>query len=273
MTRNAALISVVALAGVGALLAGPLRSGRRDYTPPPTTPAAATRATPVYQHRVVRTFPHDRKAFTQGLVYRDGVFYESTGQYGESSLRKVDIETGKVLRAQAVDAKYFAEGLTDWGETLVQLTWRTGVAFVYDRETFKQVGRFEYTGEGWGLTRTDRHLVMSNGSPTLKLLDPVTFAQVSTLQVHDEHGPVTALNELEMVKGTIFANVWQLHRLAMIDPGSGSVTGWLDLEGLLPASERARVDVLNGIAYDTAGDRLFVTGKWWPTVFQVEVVK
>ena len=142
----------------------------------------------MYQHRVVRTFPHDRKAFTQGLVYRDGVFYESTGLYGESSVRKVAIETGEVLRKQAVDAKYFAEGLSEWGETLVQLTWTTGVAFVYDRETFKQVGRFEYTGEGWGLTRTDRHLVMSNGSATLKLLDPVTFAQVSTLQVHDEHG-------------------------------------------------------------------------------------
>ena len=154
MTRNALLISVVALAGVGALLAGPLRPNRENDLPTTSTPPAATRATPVYQHRVVRTFPHDRKAFTQGLVYRDGVFYESTGLYGESSVRKVAIETGEVLRKQAVDAKYFAEGLSEWGETLVQLTWTTGVAFVYDRETFKQVGRFEYTGEGWGLTRT-----------------------------------------------------------------------------------------------------------------------
>jgi glutamine cyclotransferase len=273
MTRNALLISVVALAGMGALLAGPLRQNRGTDLPPTPTPPAATRATPVYQHRVVRTFPHDRKAFTQGLVYRDGVFYESTGLYGESTVRKVAIETGEVLRKQAVDAKYFAEGLSEWGETLVQLTWTTGVALVYDRETFKQVGRFEYTCEGWGLTRTDRHLVMSNGTATLKLLDPVTFAQVSTLQVHDEHGVVSALNELEMVKGTIFANVWRSHRVAMIAPDSGMVTGWLDLEGLLPASERDRVDVLNGIAYDAAGDRLFVTGKWWPTVFQVEVVK
>ena len=273
MTRNAALISIVALAGAGALLAGPLGPGRVDNAPPATTQPPATRATPVYQHRVVRTFPHDRKAFTQGLVFRDGVFYESTGLYGKSSLRKVAIETGTVLREQAVDGKYFAEGLSDWGETLVQLTWTTGVAFVYDRETFRQVGRVEYTGEGWGLTRTDRHLVMSNGTATLKLLDPVSFAPVSTLEVHDEHGPVTALNELEMVKGTIFANVWQSHRIAMIAPDSGAVTGWLDLNGLLPDAERPRVDVLNGIAYDATGDRLFVTGKWWPTVFQVEVVK
>lgn len=273
MTRNALLASVLAVAGVGALLAGPLRPGRPAAPPSaPTTPPAPPRATPVYQHRVVRTFPHDRKAFTQGLVYRDGVFYESTGLYGESSLRKVAIETGNVLRQHDVDAQYFAEGLSEWGDTLVQLTWTSGIALAYDRETFKEVKRFAYTGEGWGLTRTDRHLVMSDGSATLKLLDPTTFAQVSVLQVHDEHGPVTALNELEMVKGLIFANVWQSHRLAMIAPDSGKVTGWIDLTGLLPASERARVDVLNGIAYDERGDRLFVTGKWWPTVFQVEVM-
>ena len=209
MTRNAIVVTVLAIAGVVALLAGPLRVGRGTEAPQPTaappTPAAAAR---VYQHRVVRTYPHDRKAFTQGLVYRDGVFYESTGLYGESSLRKVAIETGEVLRRQQVDAQYFAEGLSEWGETLVQLTWTNGVAIAYDRETFKEVRRFAYTGEGWGLTRTDRHLVMSDGSARLKLLDPSSFAQVSTLDVHDEHGPVTALNELEMVRGVIFANVW-----------------------------------------------------------------
>ncbi len=275
MTRNAVLVTVLAVAGVVALLAGPLRLGNRATDPSPRQSAqpAAARATPVYQHRVVRAYPHDRKAFTQGLVYHDGVFYESTGLYGKSSVRKVAIQTGEVLRQQDVDAQYFAEGLSEWGETLVQLTWTTGVAFVYDRETFKQVKRFSYTGEGWGLTRTDRHLVMSDGSAMLKLLDPSTFAQVSTLRVHDEHGPVTALNELEMVRGVLFANVWQADRIAMIAPDSGAVTGWLDLRGLLPAAERARVDVLNGIAYDERGDRLFVTGKWWPTVFQVEIVQ
>jgi glutamine cyclotransferase len=274
MTRNAIFISVLAVGGVVALLAGPLRLGRApDPQPQQAGQPAPARTTPVYPHRVVRAYPHDRKAFTQGLVYHDGVFYESTGLYGESSLRKVAIESGEVLRRHDVNAQYFAEGLSEWGETLVQLTWRTGVAFVYDRETFKELKRFSYTGEGWGLTRTDRHLVMSDGSATLKLLDPSTFAQVSTLQVRDEHGPVTALNELEMVRGVIFANVWQSYRIAMIAPDSGTVTGWLDLTGLLPASERSRVDALNGIAYDERGDRLFVTGKWWPTVFQIEVVR
>ncbi len=276
MTRNAILITVLAVAGVVALLAGPLRRGRVSDSPPSmpaSTPQAPARATPTYRPRVVRAYPHDRTAFTQGLIYRDGVFYESTGLYGESSLRKVEIDTGKVLRRHDVDAQYFAEGLTDWGDTLVQLTWTSGVAFAYDRETFKEIARFAYTGEGWGLARTERHLVMSDGSATLKLLDPITFAQVSTLPVRDEHGPVTALNELEMVRGVLFANVWQSHRIAMIAPDSGMVTGWLDLGGLLPASERAQVDVLNGIAYDERGDRLFVTGKWWPTMFQVEVVR
>lgn len=273
MTRNAILITVLAAAGV-ALLAGPFRPGRATGPPlPQSVQPPPARVTPVYQHRVVRTYPHDRKAFTQGLVYSDGVFYESTGLLGESSVRKVAIETGEVLRRHDLAAQYFAEGLTEWGQTLVQLTWTNGVAFVYDRETFKQLTRFSYTGQGWGLTRTDRHLVMSDGTATLKLLDPSSFAQVSTLQVHDEHGPVTALNELEMVRGELFANVWQSDRIAMIGPDSGTVTGWLDFRGLLPASERDRVDVLNGIAYDAEGDRLFVTGKWWPTVFQVEVVR
>ena len=273
MTRNSLVAITLAIVGAVALLAGPLRQSRVavPLPSPPTTPSS--QATPVYQHRVIRTFPHDREAFTQGLVYHDGVFFESTGLYGKSTLREVAIETGKVLRQHDLDQKYFAEGLTDWGDTLVQLTWTSGIALAYDRATFRQTGSFSYAGEGWGLTRTDRHLVMSDGTATLKLLDPSTFAPVSTLQVRDDNGPVTALNELEMVKGVLFANVWQSHRIAMIAPDTGVVTGWLDLTGLLPAAELARVDVLNGIAYDEQGDRLFVTGKWWPTVFQVEVVR
>ncbi len=273
MTRNSLLAISLAIAGVGALLAGPLRPGRVADPPVSQSASPAVAATPVYQYRVVRTFPHDRTAFTQGLVYRDGVFYESTGLYGQSSLRKVAIDTGKVLRQHDLDPRHFAEGLSEWGDTLVQLTWTNGIALTYDRETFKEVKRFTYPGEGWGLTRTDRHLVMSDGGPTLKLLDPSTFAVVSTLPVRDANGPVSALNELEMVKGVLFANVWRSNRIAMIAPDTGVVTGWLDLTGLLPAAERARVDVLNGIAYDAEGDRLFVTGKWWPTVFQVEVVR
>jgi len=236
----------------------------------PSTPNVAA---PVYQHRVVRTFPHDRKAFTQGLVFRDGFLYESTGLNGQSSLRKVQLETGTVVRQVSVPREHFAEGLSEWGDALVQLTWTSGLAFVYDRESFKELRRFSYTGEGWGLTKTDKHLVMSNGSATLRLLDPATFAEVSRVDAHDENGPVSALNELEMVRGTLYANVWQSERIAMIALDTGTVTGWLDLRGLLSESERAQTEVLNGIAYDAAGERLLVTGKWWPKVFQIEVVR
>ena len=281
VTRTAAvLIGVAAAAGAAALLAGPLRSrsGGPDQEPRPAqapgpgqAPAAA--ATPVHQARVVRRFPHDPKAFTQGLIYRDGALYESTGLNGQSSLRKVELETGKVLQQFDLEQQYFAEGMTDWGRTLIQLTWTSGIAFVYDRQTFKPIRRFTYTGEGWGLTRTGEHLVMSDGTSSLRIVDPATFAEVSRVEVRDEHGPVSALNELEMMKGTLVANVWQSERLALIALPSGRVTGWVDLRGLLPPAERARVDVMNGIAYDAEGDRLFVTGKWWPTLFQIEVIR
>jgi len=244
--------------------------------PPPVAAATATaadtpRVAPVHGYRIVKTFPHDRSAFTQGLVYLDGVFYESTGLYEQSTLRKVAIETGEVLQRIDLPDDYFGEGLVDWETTLVQLTWTSGVAFVYDRTSFRKLAQHTYTGEGWGLTRTDTHLVMSDGTPTIRMLEPKTFAVTSRVQVHDENGPISALNELEMVKGTLFANVWGTDRIAMIDLASGRITGWLDLTGLLPASERARVDVVNGIAYDAAGDRLFVTGKWWPYVYQIEI--
>ena len=274
MTRSTLVIAALSGAGVVALLAGPLRSGSSpvaDGPAAPQQPSAA--ATPVYQGRVVKTFPHDPKAFTQGLIYRDGALYESTGLAGESSLRRVALETGKVLQRRDLDRQYFAEGMTDWKNTLVQLTWTSGVAFVYDRATFSPLRQFTYRGEGWGLTRSDTQLIMSDGTPSLRLLDPETFAEQARVDVHDEHGPVTALNELEMVKGVLFANVWQSERLAMIDLSSGRVTGWVDLRGLLSPVERARVDVMNGIAYDESGDRLFVTGKWWPSVFQVEIVR
>ena len=247
--------------------------------PPPTAPVsspvagARPAATPVHGYRLVKTLPHDRGAWTQGLIYLDGVFYESTGLVGESTLRKVKVETGEVLQHYKVEGEYFAEGLSDWGNTLVQLTWKHGVAFVYDRTTFRKLREHRFTGEGWGLTRTDTHLVMSDGTPTIRLLNPETFAVTSRLQVHDETGPISALNELEMVKGTLYANVWVTERIAMIDLASGRVTGYIDLQGLLPAAERNRVDVLNGIAYDERGDRLFVTGKWYPHVYQIQVIK
>ena len=274
MSRSTLVIAALSCAGVVALLAGPLRSGHAPVAGGPVAPQQPrAAAAPVYQGRVVKTFPHDPKAFTQGLIYRDGALYESTGLAGESSLRRVALETGKVLQRHDLDRQYFAEGMTDWKNTLVQLTWTSGVAFVYDKASFSPLRQFTYRGEGWGLTRTDTQLVMSDGTPSLRLLDPETFAEQARVDVHDEHGPVTALNELEMVKGVLFANVWQSERLAMIDLSSGRVTGWVDLRGLLSPVERARVDVMNGIAYDESGDRLFVTGKWWPSVFQIEIVR
>ena len=233
--------------------------------------ASAAPATARFGVEVVRAYPHDPAAFTQGLVYRDGVLYESTGLHGRSSLRKVQLETGKVLQRQEIEPQYFAEGLADWGQSLVQLTWQSQAGFVYDLKTFKRQSSFRYTGEGWGLARDAQRLVMSDGTATLRWLDPASFKETARVTVTDGGMPVGQLNELEMVKGQIFANVWPTDRIAIIDPGSGRVAGWIDLAGLLPAAERARTDVLNGIAYDPARDRLFVTGKLWPKLFEIRL--
>lgn len=271
MRRYRVVAGVVAVVGLVIAFLAPIgRDGHTNEAAPGPAPPAAT---PVHQYRVVKAYPHDRQAFTQGLLYLDGKLYESTGLKGQSTLREVALETGTVIRQRQVGPEFFAEGLSDWSTTLIQLTWTSGVAIVYDRATFRETGRFSYTGEGWGLTRTGTHLLMSNGSATISVLDPATFRVTRSLDVHDEHGPVSALNELEMMRGTLLANVWQSQRVAMIAPDTGRVTGWIDFTGLLPASELARVDVMNGIAYDERGDRLFVTGKWWPTLYQVEIVR
>jgi glutamine cyclotransferase len=225
----------------------------------------------LYGYEVVHAYPHDREAFTQGLIYRDGFLFESTGLHGRSSLRKVRLETGEVVQRLAVPAQYFAEGLADWGRTLVQLTWQSQVGFVYDAKTFKRMSTFPYTGEGWGLARDAQRLVMSDGTATLRWLDPATFKETARLTVTDRGAPVANLNELEVVKGEIYANVWGSDRIAVIDPGSGRVTGWIDLSGLLTAAERASVDVLNGIAFDAVRDRLFVTGKLYPKLFEIRL--
>ena len=224
-----------------------------------------------YGFDVVNRYPHDPEAFTQGLVYRDGFLFESTGLNGRSSLRKVKLETGEVVQRQDVDKQYFAEGLADWRDRLIQLTWESNVGFVYDLATFKQIATFEYSGEGWGLTRDDRRLIMSDGTSTLRFLDPATFTEVRQVAVRDGGLMVDDLNELEFVKGSVYANVWFVDSIAMIAPDSGQVTGWIDLRGLLPDREARGADVLNGIAYDAQGDRLFVTGKLWPTVFEIRV--
>ena len=227
---------------------------------------------PTWRHEVVRSFPHDPDAFTQGLLVRDGFLYESTGQKGRSSLRKVEIETGRVVQRLAVGNQYFAEGLAAWGPNLIQLTWETNLGFVYDRATFKQLRTFTYKGEGWGLADDGKRLVMSDGSPNLRFLNPDTLAEISRVRVLDGPAAVDNLNELEVVKGDIFANVWLTDRIAVIAPATGRVTAWLDLKGLMPA--RANADaVLNGIAYDGARDRLFVTGKLWPRMFEIRVIR
>lgn len=228
-------------------------------------------AAPVYGYEVVNVYPHDRDAFTQGLLFRDGVLYESTGLNGRSSLRKVQLETGKVLQQINVEPRYFAEGLTDWGSRLIQLTYQTNVGFVYDLTSFKRLQTFNYTGEGWGLARDQQHVIMSDGTPTLRFLDPNTFAVTRRVQVSDGGRPVEDLNELEFVDGQIYANVWQTDRIAMIAPDTGRVAGWINLAGLLPAGAAASADVLNGIAWDAPRRRLFVTGKLWPSLFEIRI--
>ncbi len=226
----------------------------------------------MFGYQVVRSYPHDVGAFTQGLIYRNGVFYEGTGLNGRSGIRKVKLETGEVLQMKPLSQEYFGEGITDWQGQIVQITWQSEVGFVYDINTFEQTKRWSYTGEGWGLTHDDTRVIMSDGSAQLRFLDPSTLKEINRITVRDGATPVDNLNELEYVKGEILANVWRTDRIARISPKDGRVTGWIDLAGLLTPAERAGTDVLNGIAYDAAGDRLFVTGKLWPRVFEIKIV-
>jgi glutamine cyclotransferase len=235
--------------------------------------AAGQRGTPVQGFTVVQSYPHDPGAFTQGLVFADGEFYESTGLYGESSVRRVEIATGKVLQRRAVDRQYFAEGLALVGDALVQLTWQHQLGFVYDRKTIAPRSTFTYKTEGWGLAYDVKGgLVLSDGSDALFFLDPKTHNVVRTLRVTDAGRPVTDLNELEWIEGEIWSNVWQTDRIARIDPKTGAVNAWVDLTLLWPQARRTPpADVLNGIAYDPAAKRIFVTGKKWPKVYEIRV--
>ena len=230
---------------------------------------------PVYGYRVVNVFPHDENAFTQGLFYRDGWLYESTGRHGESSIRKVHIDTGRVRQQYDYERRYFGEGIVDLDDRIVGLTWKAREGFVFGIENFDEQARFNYSGEGWGLTKNDTHLIMSDGTPTLRFLNPDTLETESSLTVMLNGEPLRYVNELEWIDGEIFANVWTTDVIVRIDPGSGNVTGVIDLAGLLPASDRrpGYTDVLNGIAYDAERDRLFVTGKRWPKLFEIELVE
>jgi glutamine cyclotransferase len=229
-------------------------------------------ATPVFGYTVVRTYPHDPNAFTEGLFLRDGFLYESTGLEGASSIRKTVLETGSVENERSISSQFFGEGIIDWKDRLIQLTWKNQIGFVYGVDDFETRGEFTYTGEGWALTRDDKRLIMSDGTSRLRFLDPETLKETGGVTVTDEGRPVDQLNELEWVKGEIYANIWQTDRIARIDPATGKVTGWIDLTGLLPVADRARADVLNGIAYDAKGDRLIVTGKLWPRLYEIRLV-
>jgi glutaminyl-peptide cyclotransferase len=231
-------------------------------------------ALPVYGYRVVNVYPHDRQAFTQGLIWYGGFLYEGTGLNGASSLRKVRLETGRVVQQHSLDRQYFGEGITEWGGRLLQLTWKSNQGFIYDRSNLKVRGTFRYPGEGWGLTHDRGRLIMSDGTAALRLIDPRTLRETGRLIVRNGNVPLADLNELEFVRGEIFANVYQTDWIARISLQTGTVTGWIDLRGLLPEADRLiPVDVLNGIAYDEGGDRLFVTGKLWPKLFEIELFR
>lgn len=222
--------------------------------------------------QVVASYPHDRSAFTQGLLWHDGSLYESTGQYGRSEIRQVRLTDGKVLRRAAVDPGVFGEGMVIWGDRIISLSWLNGTGFVWQLSDFTPIGTFSYDGEGWGLTRDANHLIMSDGSHQLRLLDPQSYAETGRVSVQWNGRPVRLLNELEMVGDTLFANVWMTDLIARIDPVTGDVKGWLDLAPLRQdAGVTGHDAVLNGIAWDAAGKRLFVTGKLWPKLYELRL--
>jgi len=228
--------------------------------------------TPTYSFDVVQSYPHDPGAFTQGLVWHDDRLFESTGQVGQSDIREVELTSGRVIRKHELEAPHFGEGIALLGDKLFEITWTTGKAFVYDWKTFTRTGQFTYEGEGWGLTTDGTAIIMSNGTSSLAWRDPATFAVQKTITVSDHGTPVSQLIELEWVMGEIWANIWQSEQIARIDPATGNVIGWIDLAGILPSIDRTgKEDVMNGIAYDAARDRLFVTGKLWSKLYEIKL--
>lgn len=234
-----------------------------------TAPAAAK--LPVLKPVVVTSYPHDPGAFTEGLFFRDGKLYESTGYEGHSTIREVRLEDSAVLRSVSIPPGLFGEGIVDWGDQLISLTWHGGLGFRWSFPGFRQVGTFRYSGEGWGLTRTATTILMSDGTPVIRKLDPKTLKQVGSIRVTAEGRPVERINELEYVDGQILANIWETDRIARIDPASGRVTAWIDISGLPHPSGGARDAVANGIAWDAKKKRLFLTGKYWPALYEVKL--
>jgi glutaminyl-peptide cyclotransferase len=253
-THSASVFHLALALTVGALIAG------------------AALAAPVSSYRVVAKFPHSTSSYTEGFFYRDGLFYEGTGLKGRSAILVIEPQTGKVLQRRDLPPELFGEGIVDWGHLIYEWTWQSHICFVYDRFSLRPVGQFTYSGEGWGMTRTSREIITSDGSSTLRFRDPATFKETHHIVVKDGNTPVEQLNELEYVKGEIYANIWHSDRIARISPRDGQVLGWIDLTGLLPPADQVDSEaVLNGIAYDAQHDRLFVTGKLWPAVFEIKV--
>lgn len=228
-------------------------------------------ATLQYGYEIINTYPHDANSFTEGLVFDNGVLYESTGIYGDSTLRRVQLETGQILLVHALQNQFFGEGITIQGNRIIQLTWQSHVGFVYDENSFEVLQAFNYSTEGWGITTDGNQLIMSDGTANLYFLNPSTFERIGQIQVH-ESGPVTNLNELEYVNGKVYANVWKTQKIAMINPQDGQVQGWIDLTGLRSSQNGNPDSVLNGIAYDPQQDRLFVTGKMWPWLYEIKPI-
>lgn len=227
----------------------------------------------IFTYQIVNTFPHSQDAFTQGLVYYHNFLYEGTGLNGKSYLRRVELETGNILQQRDLDYKYFGEGITILGDSLYQLTWRSNIGFIYDKDSFDSLGQFSYSTEGWGLTHDDKRLIMSDGTSTIHFINPGEMKFIGEIQVRDQNEPIIHLNELEYIKGEIWANIWLTDRIARINPENGKVTAWVDLTGLLPVGTcNQPVDVLNGIAYDGENDRLFVTGKNWCKLFEIKLI-
>ncbi len=237
----------------------------------PAVPAG----TPQYGYEIVHTYPHDPQAFTEGLFYQDGFLYESTGLEGHSGFRKEKLETGEVVEKRDLIDMYFGEGIVNWKDRLIQLTYKSELGFVYNFKTFELEKSFSYAGEGWAMTHDEKRIIMSDGTPELRFWDPETLKETGRVTVTDQGEPVKNVNELEWIKGEVFANIWQSDKIARIDPATGKVVGWIDMTGLLSPADfvEGQTDVLNGIAYDAMRDRIFVTGKKWPKLFEIRVVK
>jgi len=247
-------------------------SGSTTNTNKPAENTAANTAPVKYGYEIVHIYPHDPSAFTQGLVFTGGKLYEGTGQEGRSSLRELELQSGNIVKKVELPEPYFGEGIALLNNKIYQLTWQHQVGFIYNADTFEQVGKFNYSGEGWGLTTDGHSLILSDGSNRIRFIDPDSFRVTKTIAVVDGNLPVNELNELEYVNGEIYANIWHDNRIVTIDPQTGRITGWIDLTGLLPPGDvHDEEAVLNGIAYDQASGRLFVTGKLWPRLFEIKL--